>query len=196
MFTGIVEAVGIIKKIRTESSNRIITIESPFTGELKVDQSIAHDGVCLTVTEIQGKEYSVVVVNETVSRTHFGKLREGDQVNLERSMKLGDRLDGHLVQGHVDETATCKKIEPQNGSWLFTFEYSQSSTQVTVSKGSICVNGVSLTVVDSNEKSFSVAIIPYTFEQTNFHLLKVNDTVNLEFDIIGKYILRLMKDRV
>ena len=195
MFTGIIETVGVIKSIRNESSNRVFTIQSPFTSELKVDQSIAHDGVCLTVTDIHGDEYSVVAIEETLSRTHFHALKEGSQVNLERSMKLGDRLDGHIVQGHVDETARCKKIDQQNGSWLFAFEYDPSSPHVTVEKGSICINGVSLTVVESGKNRFTVAIIPYTYEHTNFHLLNVNDEVNLEFDIIGKYISRLVKER-
>jgi riboflavin synthase len=195
MFTGIVEAIGIIKKIERESGNLRFSIQSPFTGELKIDQSVSHNGVCLTVTNIRGEEYDVVAIEETISRTNFGKLKTGDEINLERSLKLGDRLDGHLVQGHVDETATCKKTEQKDGSTLFTFEYGADSANITVQKGSICVNGVSLTIIDSAKNQFSVAVIPYTFGHTNFHSLKTGDLVNLEFDIIGKYVSRLVKER-
>ncbi|MCX6290746.1 MAG: riboflavin synthase [Bacteroidetes bacterium] len=195
MFTGIVEAIGLVQKTKKESGNIRITIQCPFTHELKVDQSICHNGVCLTVTGINGNEYEVVAIEETISRTNFGILKTGDEINLERSMKLGDRLDGHIVQGHVDETATVKKIDEHEGSSVFTFEYKTSSHNITVEKGSVCVNGVSLTVVDSGRNWFSVAIIPYTFEHTNFHSLKPGDAVNLEFDVIGKYISRLMAER-
>jgi riboflavin synthase len=195
MFTGIVEATGIIKQIKKESASLRIVFEASFSNELKIDQSISHNGACLTVTNIEGNKYDVVAVEETILKTNLGKLREGDEVNLERSMKIGDRLDGHLVQGHVDETAVCKRIEEKGGSWFFTFEYSVSSSNITVEKGSVCVNGVSLTVVESGKNWFSVAIIPYTFEHTNFHSLKEGDFVNLEFDIIGKYISRLVNER-
>ncbi len=195
MFTGIVEAIGVLKKTVSESSNVRLTIQSAFTHELKVDQSICHNGVCLTVTTLHDDGYDVVAIEETISRTNLGQLKAGDKINLERSMKLGDRLDGHLVQGHVDETARCKKIEEKDGSVLFTFEYNPLSQNITVEKGSVCVNGVSLTVVMSEKNLFSVAIIPYTFQHTNFHVLKTGDAVNLEFDIIGKYISRLMQER-
>jgi riboflavin synthase len=195
MFTGIVESIGRITRIRKESANMRLTVKSSLTGELKIDQSVSHNGVCLTVTAIHGEEYEVVAVHETISRTNFGKLKVGDEINLERSMKLGDRLDGHLVQGHVDEVATCIKAEEKGGSREFTFEYDQASQNITVAKGSVCVNGISLTVVESSGNRFSVAVIPYTFEHTNFHSLKTGDQVNLEFDIIGKYISRLVTER-
>jgi len=195
MFTGIVEAIGIVRELKKESANLRFTIQSPFTSELKIDQSISHNGACLTVTDIRGDQYDVVAIEETILKTTLGKLKEGDKINLERSMKLGDRLDGHLVQGHVDETAVCKKIEEKGGSWLFTFEYNSSSSNITVEKGSVCINGVSLTVVESGKNRFSVAIIPYTFDHTNFHSLRTGDFVNIEFDIVGKYISRLMKER-
>ncbi len=195
MFTGIVEAIGIVSKIRMESSNKRFTIHSSFVHELKIDQSISHNGACLTVTNLDEQEYDVVAIQETISRTNLGRLKEGDEINLERSLKLGDRLDGHLVQGHVDETAVCKKIENRNGSWLITFEYNSSSQNILVEKGAVCVNGVSLTVVEASGNRFSTAIIPYTFEHTNFHSLKPGDLVNLEFDLIGKYIARLYLER-
>lgn len=195
MFTGIVEGIGILKKKISESGNLRLSILSPFTGELKIDQSISHNGVCLTVTGIHDKEYEIVVIEETISRTNFSLLKEDDKINLERSMKIGDRLDGHLVQGHIDETAECKNIEHKNGSVVITFEYSAASNNITVEKGSICINGVSLTVVMSNKNLFSVAIIPYTLEHTNFHSMKTGDLVNLEFDIIGKYISRIIGQR-
>jgi riboflavin synthase len=195
MFTGIIEAIGIVKSIRNESSNLRLTVQSPFTHELKADQSISHNGVCLTVTGIHEQEYEVVAVEETISRTNFGMLKEGDEINLERSMKLGDRLDGHLVQGHVDEIATCEQVSAKDGSCVMTFEYSRASPHRTVEKGSVCVNGISLTVISSAKNKFSVAVIPFTFEHTNLRALKAGGKVNLEFDIIGKYISVLMKDR-
>jgi riboflavin synthase len=195
MFTGIVEAIGIVRQIKKESANLRITVQAAFANELKVDQSVCHNGICLTVTNIQGDEYQVIAIEETLLKTNLSRLKQGDEINLERSMRLSDRLDGHLVQGHVDETAVCKYIEDKNGSWLFTFEYSASSPNVTVEKGSVCVNGTSLTVVESGKNWFSVAIIPYTFEHTNFHLMKTGDFVNLEFDIVGKYVARLMGER-
>jgi riboflavin synthase len=195
MFTGIVEAIGIVTAIRKESGNLVLSVKCPFTDQLKVDQSVSHNGVCLTVTAIHKDEYDVTAIAETISRTNFGELKEGAEINLERCMKIGDRLDGHLVQGHVDEVAVCRKIELNDGSWVFTFEYDSSSQNITVEKGSICVNGVSLTVVESEKNKFSVAIIPYTFQHTNFHSLKTGDFVNLEFDVIGKYVSRLMNDR-
>ena len=182
MFTGIVEVIGVVKKIKTESSNKRFTIQSSFTNELKVDQSISHNGICLTVTTIHGNEYDVIAIEETLAKTNLNYLKEGDEINLERSLKIGDRLDGHFVQGHVDETAVCKKVEARNGSWLINFEYNTSSHNMLVEKGSVCVNGVSLTVVQTSGTSFSVAIIPYTYEHTNFHGLKPGDSVNLEFD--------------
>lgn len=195
MFTGIIEATGIITHVQQESSNLRMRIKSSFTQELKIDQSISHNGACLTVVEIKGNEYEVIAVEETIIKTNLGKQKIGNELNLERSMKLGERLDGHIVQGHVDETATCTRIDDKDGSWLFTFEYNSSSSNITVEKGSVCVNGVSLTIVESGKNYFSVAIIPYTFEHTNFHSLKTGDVVNLEFDVIGKYIARSLEMR-
>lgn len=193
MFTGIIETTGIVKKTERQDSNLNIWIESDFTDELKIDQSISHNGVCLTVTEISGNQYSVTAIDETLKRSNLGELKESSLVNLERCMRLNERLDGHIVQGHVDQTAILKSVTDQNGSSLFLFEYDEKSTgNVTVEKGSICVNGISLTVVDSAPDEFSVAIIPYTMEHTNLKDLKPGDRVNLEFDIIGKYVKRLM----
>jgi riboflavin synthase len=192
MFTGIIEATGIVKKINREETNLRISIQCPFTPELKIDQSIAHNGVCLTVIAIDGDIYDVIVIDETIKRTNFDMLKEGDEINLERSMKAGDRLDGHIVQGHVDTRAKVKKIVSQNGSWLMHFEY-ENEKNVTVEKGSVCVNGVSLTVVESGNNYFSTAIIPYTFQYTNFKNLRVGDLVNVEFDIIGKYVSKLVQ---
>lgn len=191
MFTGIIEHLGIVKDIRPEASNVHFSIEAPFTNELKIDQSVAHNGCCLTVVEIDGNIYTVTAIQETLEKTNLASWQVGTKVNLERCMLMNGRLDGHIVQGHVDTTATCTSIEDQQGSWKYTFNY--SSDHVTVEKGSITVNGTSLTVVDSKSNEFSVCIIPYTFEHTNFHTLKVGDTVNLEFDIIGKYVAKLLK---
>lgn len=180
--------------LKKEGSNLHITISSPFSNELKVDQSIAHNGVCLTVVNINSPSYIVTAIDETLKKSNLGLLKEGDKVNLERCLKLGDRLDGHIVQGHVDQTAVCTSIENKDGSWIFTFEYDASSGNITVEKGSVCVNGVSLTVVNSKENSFSVCIIPYTFEHTNFRNIQKGSQVNLEFDIVGKYIAKLVRN--
>ena len=193
MFTGIIETIGKIVSLKTENSNLHITIESAFTNELKIDQSVSHNGVCLTVVNIEGNCYTVTAIQETLQKSNLGKLVKGDLVNLERAMKLGARLDGHIVQGHVDQIGTCIAIEEVDGSWIFTFEYDQSSGNLTIEKGSITINGVSLTVVNSQNGKFSVAIIPYTFENTNFKNLEVGSAVNLEFDVIGKYVSQLMK---
>lgn len=193
MFSGIVEAFGTVTALCSDQGNLHISVHSPFTHELKIDQSIAHNGVCLTVVEIRDDVYTVTAIAETLSKTNIGNLKEGDKINLERCVKVGERLDGHIVQGHVDQAGLCADVKEENGSWLFTFEYDPSAGSVTVEKGSICVNGVSLTVVNSKESSFSVAIIPYTYEHTNFHAIKKGDKVNLEFDILGKYIARLMR---
>jgi riboflavin synthase len=190
MFTGIVETIGIVKNIEIDKSNKIFTLESPFTNELKIDQSVSHNGVCLTVTDIEQNEYKVTAIEETLTKTNLNAWKIHDKINLERCMKADGRFDGHIVQGHVDTTAKCIDITNKNGSWLFTFQY-QNENQ-TVEKGSITVNGVSLTVVNSKENEFSVAIIPYTFEHTNFHQLKTDDYVNIEFDIIGKYVAKML----
>ena len=190
MFTGIIEQLGIVKSIRQEGSNVHFTIEAAFTNELKIDQSVAHNGCCLTVVDIEGMTYTVTAIQEILDKTNLGSWQVGTKVNLERCMLMNGRLDGHIVQGHVDTTATCIAIEDQQGSWKFTFRY--STDQVTVEKGSVTVNGTSLTVVDSKPHEFSVCIIPYTYEYTNFHTLQVGDTVNLEFDIIGKYVAKLL----
>jgi riboflavin synthase len=192
MFSGIIESLGEVVALRSEQSNLHITVKSNFTNELKIDQSIAHNGACLTVVDIQNDVYTVTAIAETLQKTNLALLKIGDRINLERCMKLGDRLDGHIVQGHVDQTAVCiKKIET-DGSWTFTFEYDSRQKNITVEKGSVCVNGVSLTVVDSQNNSFSVCIIPYTLEHTNFHTIQLGTIVNIEFDILGKYIGKLM----
>lgn len=193
MFSGIVEALGEVVQLNKEKNNLHITVRSNFTHELKIDQSIAHNGACLTVVEIKEDNYTVTAIDETLKKTNIGLFNVGDKINLERCMKLGDRLDGHIVQGHVDQTAICRSVEESNGSWVFTFKYDPSQNNITVEKGSVCVNGVSLTVVNSQENSFSVCIIPYTFEHTNFKNIKEGTIVNLEFDILGKYISKLMK---
>jgi riboflavin synthase len=191
MFTGIIEGFGEVKAITQEGSNVHFTLACPFTNELKIDQSLAHNGCCLTVVNVDGNNYTVTAIKETLERTNLGDLTIGDKVNLERCTKIGDRLDGHIVQGHVDQVGTCTKIEEENGSWKFFFNYTPNGN-VTVEKGSITINGVSLTVVDSGDDFFSVAIIPYTYEHTNFHALHVGSKVNLEFDIVGKYVARLV----
>ena len=193
MFTGIIETLGVITNMVKEQDNLHLTIKSSITNELKIDQSVAHNGVCLTVVGVHDDEYSVTAIKETLSKTNIGNLKIASFVNLERAMKLGDRLDGHLVQGHVDETGLCTRIENQNGSTVFTFEYTSEKNNITIEKGSITINGISLTVINSTDTSFSVAIIPYTFNNTSFKNLSVNDTVNLEFDVIGKYVSRLTK---
>jgi riboflavin synthase len=193
MFTGIIEDQGHVVSVVKDGSNLNITLRSNFTNELKIDQSIAHNGVCLTVTHIDNKHnlYSVTAIEETLDKTTFRSLDVNDTINLERAMKLGDRLDGHIVQGHVDQTGKCINIKESNGSWIFTFEYSPIKNNITIEKGSITINGVSLTVVDSQSNTFSVAIIPYTYMHTNFNELQIGDPINLEFDVIGKYVARL-----
>ncbi|PTX44989.1 riboflavin synthase alpha chain [Christiangramia gaetbulicola] len=191
MFTGIVEELGKIVKLEKSGTNLDITVEAGMTPELKIDQSVSHNGVCLTVVSTENEQYKVTAVKETLDKTNIGLLKTGDVVNLERGMKLGDRLDGHIVQGHVDQTATCKSLKEADGSWEFTFEYDPNIGNITIEKGSITVNGVSLTVVNSRINEFSVAIIPYTYEHTTFKYLKAGDTVNLEFDVIGKYVKRI-----
>jgi riboflavin synthase len=193
MFTGIVEAMGSLVRTEAKGTNVEFWFTCPFTQELKVDQSLAHNGVCLTVVEIQGEQYRVTAIDETLQKTNLGDLKLGQKVNLERCMAANARFDGHIVQGHVDLTGICTEIMDQNGSWEYRFSYPKSSGHVTVEKGSICVNGTSLTVVDSQDDSFTVCIIPYTYEHTVFHQLSVGDCVNLEFDILGKYIKKLMQ---
>ncbi|MFD1293249.1 riboflavin synthase [Lutibacter holmesii] len=192
MFTGIIETLGIVKNIVKEGENFHITIESDFTSELKIDQSVAHNGVCLTTVAINGNEYTVTAIKETLDKTNFKHLKIGDKINLERAMILGARLDGHIVQGHVDQTAVCTNVTEEDGSWVFDFEYDSSLNNVTIEKGSITVNGTSLTVVNSQKNSFSVAIIPYTYEFTNFHTFEKGTVINLEFDVIGKYVAKLL----
>ena len=193
MFTGIIEEVGEISRINPEGGNMHFSIKAAMTPELKIDQSVAHNGVCLTVVSINDNEYTVTAVAETLEKTNLKNLAEGSPVNLERGMKLGDRLDGHIVQGHVDQTAICKKVQEKDGSWEFTFEYDPALQNITIEKGSITVNGVSLTVVNSKKNEFSVAIIPYTYEHTTFKYFKEGDAINLEFDVIGKYVKRIQE---
>jgi riboflavin synthase len=192
MFTGIVEAFGKVVSLDPENDNLHITLECAFTHELKIDQSLSHNGACLTVTSINNNQYTVTAIAETLRKTNLGLLAVNDLVNLERSMQMNGRVDGHLVQGHVDTVALCVAKEDQNGSWLFRFVYDTETGFITVGKGSICVNGVSLTVVDSAEGEFSVAIIPYTYEHTNFATIKKGTVVNIEFDIIGKYVAKYL----
>ena len=192
MFTGIVEHMGEVVALQKEAENLHISMRTPITQELKIDQSVAHNGVCLTVVAIEGDVYTVIAIQESLQKTNLGELKLGDKVNIERCMKLGYRVDGHLVQGHVDQTAKCVEVAEAEGSHLFTFQY-KNTGNMTVEKGSICVNGVSLTVVNSQDDSFSVAIIPYTYEHTNFHAFKLGTTVNLEFDIVGKYLAKMNK---
>lgn len=191
MFTGIIETLGIVKEIQKDNDNIHVTVSSSITNDLKIDQSVAHNGVCLTVVAINNDEYTVTAIRETIEKTNLGDWITGDLLNLERAMKLGDRLDGHIVQGHVDQIGICKSIEEANGSWYFTFEYDSKLNNITIEKGSITVNGVSLTVVNSKANEFSVAIIPYTFEHTNFKTFIIGSKINLEFDVVGKYVARL-----
>jgi riboflavin synthase len=191
MFTGIIETMGTITHIEREGGNVHYSLSSNITHELKIDQSLAHNGVCLTVIAIDGDQYTVTAIQETLDKTALKQWSVGDKINLERAMRLGDRLDGHMVQGHVDEVASCISVEDQNGSWLYRFEYSEDSNNITIEKGSICVNGTSLTVVGSASNTFGVAIIPYTYEHTVFHQLQKGDLVNVEFDMVGKYIAKL-----
>lgn len=195
MFTGIIEALGRVHSIEQEGSNRTFEIESHLAPELKIDQSVAHNGVCLTVVAVEGDRYKVTAIDETLQKTSLSHWKEGTQVNLERCMPANGRFDGHIVQGHVDEVAVCTARQEQEGSWLFDFEYKPESQNITVEKGSVTINGVSLTCFNSGENSFRVAIIPYTFEHTNFHQLQPGDEVNLEFDIIGKYLQKIMKNK-
>jgi riboflavin synthase len=195
MFTGIIETLGAIQEIKKDQGNVHITIESSITNELKVDQSVAHNGICMTVVSIDKSLYTVTAISETINKTNLSQWKIGDSINLERAMKLGDRLDGHIVQGHVDQTATCTYATETNGSWGYTFQYDETIGNITIEKGSITVNGVSLTVVNSSKNEFSVAIIPYTFENTNFKSFEIGTKVNLEFDLIGKYISKLYKNK-
>ena len=191
MFTGIIELIAEVVKVENEGSNVHITLTSTITNELKIDQSVAHNGVCLTVTSTNSDIYSVQAIHETIKKTNLGTLKAGDIINLERGLRIGDRLDGHIVQGHVDETGICNNVKEDGGSWVFSFEYSKDQKNITIEKGSITINGVSLTVVDSGIRSFSVAIIPYTYKNTNFHMISKGSIVNLEFDMIGKFISKL-----
>lgn len=192
MFTGIIEAIGEVKELSSQGTNITFTLTCPFTNELKIDQSLSHNGVCLTVIAIEGEQYSVTAIDETLKKTNLGTLQVGSKVNLERCMPANGRFDGHIVQGHVDQTGIVTNIIEQNGSWLYDFEYSNDGQNVTVEKGSICINGTSLTVFNSGINTFRVAIIPYTYEHTIFHTLQVRDVVNLEFDIVGKYIKKMI----
>ncbi|WP_432672469.1 riboflavin synthase [Flavobacterium sp. SM2513] len=191
MFTGIIESLGTVKEVRQDQDNLHLTITAAITVELKIDQSVAHNGVCLTVVAIANDSYTVTAIRETIEKTNVGEWKKGDLVNLERAMKLGDRLDGHIVQGHVDQIGICKGVENANGSWYYTFEYDEKLNNLTIEKGSITINGVSLTVVNSRQNQFSVAIIPYTYKHTNFRNFEVGTKINLEFDVIGKYVSRL-----
>ena len=195
MFTGIIETLGVIQEIKKDKGNIHITIDSAITAELQIDQSVAHNGICMTVVAINNDCYTVTAIGETVKKTNLSYLKLGDTVNLERAMKLGDRLDGHIVQGHVDQIGTCVAAQETNGSWFYTFEYDPTLNNITIEKGSITVNGVSLTVVNSKKNKFSVAIIPYTYEHTNFKTFKIGTKINLEFDMIGKYVSRLYANK-
>ena len=194
MFTGIIENLGTVAKVEKHQTNLELYVESSLASELKIDQSVAHNGICLTVVEIFGdRTHRVTAIDETIAKTNIGDLKEGDKINIERCMTMGARLDGHIVQGHVDQIGVCEGVEEQDGSWIYSFSYDPSLGNVTVEKGSITVNGTSLTVVNSVEGGFSVAIIPYTYENTVFHTLRKGDRVNLEFDVIGKYVARMME---
>ena len=195
MFTGIIEQIAEVVKVESEGSNVHISLKSTITSELKIDQSVAHNGVCLTVVKINGDEYIVTAIKETLDKSNIGLLVVGSKVNIERCLKIGDRLDGHMVQGHVDQTAKCLEVKKENGSYLYTFKYKESDN-MTVEKGSVCVNGISLTVVNSKDTSFSVAIIPYTHKHTNFHEFKEGTVVNIEFDILGKYISKMFLNNI
>ncbi len=191
MFTGIIETIGIIESLKKEGDNLHITIKSDITSELKIDQSVAHNGVCLTVVKIDNSYYTVTAIEETLLKSNLHAIKEGDSINLERAMVLGARLDGHIVQGHVDQTGICIEKQENDGSWIFTFTYDASKDNITIEKGSITINGVSLTVVNSKPNTFSVAIIPYTYDHTGFSAIEKDTIVNLEFDVIGKYVARL-----
>ncbi|WP_420152968.1 riboflavin synthase [Siphonobacter sp.] len=192
MFTGIIEALGTVTELTYAGTNVTFSIESPISQELKIDQSVSHNGVCLTVIAVGDGYHQVTAIDETLKKSNLGRLQGGSTVNLERCMQANGRFDGHIVQGHVDQTAVCTRVQDENGSWLFDFEYDTSLGNVTVEKGSICINGISLTVFNSGINTFRVAIIPYTYEHTTFHALAEGDTVNLEFDIVGKYVKRLL----
>lgn len=193
MFTGIIEQLGKVTQIQQEGTNKHFTITAPFTAELKIDQSVAHNGVCLTVVDIQGNNYTVTAIDETLQKTNLNNLVVGDVVNLERCMPANGRFDGHIVQGHVDGTATCLSVTDEQGSWVFTFKLAQpENARYIVNKGSICINGISLTVVNCLDDTLSVAIIPYTYEHTNLHSVKPGTTVNIEYDIVGKYIAKML----
>ena len=191
MFTGIIEDLGVVESLEREATNLHLTIQSRLASELKIDQSVSHNGVCLTVVKRNASSYTVTAIKETLDKTNLNTLTEGAIVNLERGLKLGDRLDGHMVQGHIDQIGICVDVQSQNGSWTYTFEYEPSLGNITIEKGSVTVNGVSLTVVNSKNTGFSVAIIPYTYEHTNFKHFTIGSVVNLEFDVIGKYVSRL-----
>ena len=191
MFTGIIEGFGKVIDLEKDQENLHLNLESSLTKELKIDQSLAHNGVCLTIVETKADRYKVTAIQETLEKSNLGELKEGDLVNLERAMIMNNRLDGHIVQGHVDQVGFCTGVDFRGGSWFFDFEYGKYQKNITIEKGSICVNGVSLTVVNSGLNNFSVAIIPYTYEHTNFHMIQKGDSVNLEFDMIGKYISKL-----
>lgn len=195
MFTGIIETLGLITKLEKDGTNLHISVDSAITQELKIDQSVAHNGVCLTVVSLNGTAYTVTAIDETLQKTSLKNLSVGDQINLERAMILGNRLDGHIVQGHVDQTGVCTSVKEKDGSWCFSFEYDSTTNNPTIEKGSITIDGTSLTVVDSGKNTFSVAIIPYTYEHTRFNSYIVGTVVNLEFDVIGKYVAKLMSGR-
>lgn len=192
MFTGIIETLGVVKELTMEGGNLHLNIRTPLANQLKIDQSVAHNGVCLTVVSVAEEDYTVTAIDETLQKTSLGFLKVGDMVNLERAMILGSRLDGHIVQGHVDQTGICTGVDEKDGSWIFSFEYDASLGNPTIEKGSITIDGTSLTVVRSGTNSFSVAIIPYTYEHTRFNSYTVGSIVNLEFDVIGKYVAKLM----
>lgn len=191
MFTGIIETLGVIENIKKSNTNLQITVRSSITPELRIDQSVSHNGICLTVIALEANSYTVTAIEETIQKTNLASWKIGDAINLERAMKLGDRLDGHIVQGHIDQIGVCSNVESSNGSWRFTFKFDENLNNLTIEKGSITINGVSLTVVNSKINEFSVAIIPYTFENTNFKIFEIGTLVNLEFDVIGKYIAKL-----
>ena len=191
MFTGIIEGFGKVIDLEKDQENLHLNLESSLTKELKIDQSLAHNGVCLTIVETKADRYKVTAIQETLEKSNLGELKKGDLVNLERAMMVNSRLDGHIVQGHIDQTGFCSGIDFRQGSWFFDFEYNQHQKNITIDKGSVCVNGVSLTVVKSKLNKFSVAIIPYTYDHTNFHQIQKGDAVNIEFDMIGKYISKL-----
>ncbi len=196
MFTGIIECIGELKEVETSGSNKIFTIQSEISAQLKVDQSVSHDGVCLTVVEIKNDTHIVIAVDETLKRTNLSEWKPGQKINIERAMAANARFDGHFVQGHIDAVAAVEKIKEKHGSWIFQFKLSKSHTGLIVEKGSITINGVSLTVTTESKKSFSVAIIPYTYEQTNFSQLKKGGKVNIEFDVIGKYVKQMIRMKV